>query len=90
MADWRPMTPDEQRACRALGKVRYPVASPPKRLARSLAGQAESDPAQITDAQASVLWMMVVRFRRQIADRSLITLAREQVGGSILRSKESA
>lgn len=65
---WRPMTPDEQVAALALSptKVRYPVASPPKRLARSLAGQASSRTPLITDAQAEAMWGQVYRFRRQI------------------------
>lgn len=70
MADWRKMTDDERYACAAItpGKVSYPVASAPKRLARSLAGQAAYPNPQITDKQAACLWRLVYRFRRQLPD----------------------
>lgn len=70
MADWRKMTDDERYACAAIspGKVRYPVASSPKRLARSLAEQAIAAEPQITDKQAACLWRQVYRFRRQLPD----------------------
>lgn len=68
MAVWRLMSQAERRACEAVapGRVTYPVGSPVKRLARSLAMQTALTPPKITDAQATALWALVWRFRRQI------------------------
>jgi len=66
-AIWRQMTDDEKRAALALERVRFPVASPPKRLARSLVAQAKQAAPEITDNQAASMWGIVNRFRRQIA-----------------------
>lgn len=65
---WRPMTEAERAVCRALdpSRVRYPVASPPKRLGRSLALQAALSAPVITDRQAEVMWLQAWRFRRQL------------------------
>lgn len=73
-AAWRPMTEDERRAIQALRGVTFPVASPPKRLARHLLGQAAADEPKITDKQAAYLWRVVHTFRRQI-HRDVVALA---------------
>lgn len=63
---YRPMSDLERRAVTAAAdyRVTYPVASPPKRLARSLAAQLGT--GLITDRQAWALWRLVHTFRRQI------------------------
>lgn len=69
-AQWRSATEREIEAMRALcpSRVRYPVASPPKRFGRSLAAQANTimPIPVITDKQAECMWRQVVTFRRQI------------------------
>lgn len=67
-AKWRPMTDQERAAALAIkpGKVRYPVASPPKALARRLAAQAAAASPVITNRQAAAMWRLVHRFRRQL------------------------
>ena len=72
-AVWRPMTDLERAAALALspGRVVYPVASSPKRFARSLHAQAEATEPQITDRQAEVLWRQAWRFRRQVASQDV-------------------
>lgn len=86
-AVFRPMTFDEQRAATALGTVTYPVASYPKRLARSLFAQATGSQT-ITDAQAGAMWRQVVRFRRQITDASVLEVAYTIVGKPPQRAKK--
>lgn len=87
MADWRPMTDDERRACLALStsRVTYPVASSPKRLARSLAAQAAAAEPVITDKQASCIWPLVYRFRRQIPT-DIVQMAMARGFGNPLRA----
>ena len=67
-ASWRPMTEPERRAIQSLERVTFPVASPPKRLARHLLAQAQAAEPVITDRQADYLWRVVHTFRRQIPD----------------------
>lgn len=62
---WRAMSEEERAAIAALRGVRFPVASPPKSLARHLAAQAATS-GLITDKQAGFMWRTVHRFRRQI------------------------
>lgn len=57
----QPMTPEETSAVDALQRVTFPMASPPKRFAREMAGHPE-----ITDGQRDLLWKIAWRFRRQI------------------------
>jgi len=71
-SNWRRMSDLEHRAILALSAIRFPVASPPKRLARSLAMQASGDKHLITDRQAEAMWKILYRFRRQIADQLLV------------------
>ena len=83
MTMFRPMTDLERRAARAMspGRITYPVASPPKRFARSIAAQAEggmSGEPRITDKQAALLWAIVWRFRRQVNDRELLAFAQRE------------
>lgn len=87
MTTWRPMTDIEKRAAKAIspGKVRYPVASPPKAIARSLSEQAEAAEPQITDKQAESMWRIVARFRRQIPDAELFAHAAKEMNLSLLR-----
>ncbi|MCC6679287.1 MAG: hypothetical protein IT445_00140 [Phycisphaeraceae bacterium] len=68
-SDWKPMDAVEREAALALspGRVCYPVASSPKRLARSLAAMAEQAEPRMTDRQRVAMWKQVIRFRRQIA-----------------------
>lgn len=77
-AQWRRMTHDEEMACLAIapGRVSYPVASSPKRLARNLSAQAMCDPPQITDKQAVAMWSLVHRFRRQLP-KNVVRMAEE-------------
>jgi len=63
---WRAMTDIERTACTALARVSFPPGTGAKRLARSLTAQAAQPAPEITDAQASALWSIVHRFRRQI------------------------
>ena len=88
-AQWRDMTQFEKRLCEALdpARVRYPVASPPKRLGRDLAAQAKADPPQITDKQAAAAWAQAWRFRRQIPDAQ-IRLYAEAVKNAAARSPQ--
>ena len=74
-AQWRDMTPLEQKLCKALGAVRYPVASPPKRLAKNLLAQAQTERPQITNKQAQVAWLQAWRYRRQIPSAELRVIA---------------
>lgn len=82
--NWRPMTDIEREACLAMGRCRYPVASPPKRFARNLLGQAQAQSPTITDKQAENVWMMVARFRRQLP-QNIVNHARTLHAGKILR-----
>ena len=71
------MTEAERAVCAALdpSRVRYPVASPPKRFGRSLAGQAAAAEPVITDRQAEAMWAQAWRFRRQLP-RNVFKLVR--------------
>ncbi len=86
-AQWRAMDADERRAIEALVKVRFPVASVAKRAARNLTAQLGA--GQITDKQAKgLLWPMIARFRKQIADKELVAMSASKMGMSILRSDQ--
>lgn len=70
---YRPATDDELIAIQQLPTFRYPVGCFDKRFARQIANA-----TQITDPQATQLWRILYRYRRQIngpnKDRAL-TLA---------------
>ena len=62
------MTDPERAAAKAIDptRVRYPVASAPKRFGRNLSAQAEAEKPQITDKQLAAMVRQIERFRRQI------------------------
>jgi hypothetical protein len=74
--EWRRMTDLEQRAALRLTHVSFVPGTATKRLARSLSGQASTNPPQITERQAKALWGIVWRYRRQIDDE-YVRIARE-------------
>lgn len=90
MADWRPMTALERQAAIELSHVTYPVGSPPKRLARSLAAQANQVHGLITDAQAKAMWRQAYRFRRQLTRGGRVRWFAEQYEAALLGSVEAA
>jgi hypothetical protein len=63
----RPMTPDEVRMARALGRCSFTPATFDKRFARDIAARAEKPEPTITEAGAACLRAKVHRYRRQIA-----------------------
>lgn len=67
-AAWRPMTPLELLAARALGFCYLPPASSTKRMVRHLVSQANESEPRITDKQAVYLWKFAWTYRRQIRD----------------------
>lgn len=84
---FRPMTNEEKRAIEAFQAVRFPVASAAKRAARILTAQLGR--GEITDKQAvGLLWPMIARFRKQIADKELVAYSAKAMGMSILRSDQ--
>jgi hypothetical protein len=69
-----PCTPDELRAIKAIGSVTYCPGIGTKRFARDIQGATE-----LTDAQRLYLWQVCWRYRRQIADKTLVKMATECV-----------
>lgn len=70
---WRDATPLEREAMLALARCRYAPATASKRFARSMASQlavpvGAPHPAQITEAQAGLLWKNCHHYRKQIAN----------------------
>lgn len=63
----------EAKAIRAIepGMVTYVVGTSTKRFARQIQGA-----AQLTDKQRAYIWAIVWKYRRQIADKTLVEHAR--------------
>lgn len=62
--DWRCMTVEEALMARHLAGCTFPIASFDKRFSRSMGALAEA--GEITDKQAALLRVKVIRYRRQI------------------------
>ena len=73
----RGMTADELELARGLGACTFSVGSFDKRFARDLAGAAAGDQL-ISDKQAALLPVKVVRYRRQIP-AAVVELARRLI-----------
>jgi hypothetical protein len=73
------MTDDDRRAALAISPncVTYLPGSYDKMFARAMAALAAQPDATLTDNQRRLLWSKVVRYRRQIPDKSLVALAKE-------------
>lgn len=78
----RKMTDDEIRAAVMLNQLTYLPGSSDKRFARSICGIAHTS-QMITEAQVLYLWRMVYRYRRQISNKVLVTLADKMRRASI-------
>jgi hypothetical protein len=72
------MTDLEKEAATQLGLCRLPPATSTKRLARSMAMQAEMNEPKITDRQAEYLWQFCWKFRRQIASEAVVREAKRR------------
>lgn len=70
------ITPIEARAIEALSpsRVTYCVGGYDKRFASNMQGE-----TKITESQRTLIWKMVNRYRRQIADKGLVKLAEGMV-----------
>jgi ribosomal protein S13 len=69
------MTDDERRMAAALATVRMVAGIPSKRFARELGILAENKSAELTEAQASALRSLIIRYRGQVP-LSIVELAR--------------
>jgi hypothetical protein len=70
------MTPEEDRALRALNNVSMRIASSGKRFRRDLNFQMEHcEETRITERQAKYLWFLCDMYRRQIKDEQVLRWA---------------
>ena len=73
-----PMTDDDRRAAKALGGATYVPASYDKRFAHAMYTLSSEPDAQITDKQRKLIWLKVVRYRRQIP-KDLVNMAIKKI-----------
>ncbi|HEX2866526.1 MAG TPA: hypothetical protein VHO03_05770 [Ignavibacteriales bacterium] len=75
-----PMTEEEKRAALTLSHCTFYPASWNKRFAHDMAFFAKED-RPITENQRFWLWKLVYRYRRQIKDLDILSIAQEKVDG---------
>ncbi|HEX2868777.1 MAG TPA: hypothetical protein VHO03_17180 [Ignavibacteriales bacterium] len=78
--DKTPMTAEEKRAAIALGRCRFLPASWNKRFAQDMSSLACTG-GEITEKQRTCLWKVVYRYRRQISDPEILSIAKEKENG---------
>lgn len=71
-----PTTELDLAAIKAIASIRFPVGVGAKKFAAQIQRAAE-----LTDGQRDFLWNIVLRYQRQISDKSLVLHARSQIGG---------